>query len=549
MLKISVLSAWAELQVSSRRQEYLVHVIAPYVQELTPMWLEALKQYASVKFEPITSGNSMEVQYNTLSRVMMVGFYDTAWLKFVHAIATLIEQDKDFVFDALEGHGQRSQTEDINYRDEPAAFFMVLFGICFEALTKASLESKDVNNAEILAAMKHFMKPSICGSVVYTEPVFTEIGDLLGRLLLTEKPASQIIIVDIATSLAQHHPLASTEEADLGHEKLQEFVDQLFDLARLTLLPLTIAFQWDRSDTAVKTVRVGPDLPILARACLSNFVSMAEQFPSMIRLDLYNSLLHVYANLFASAASYHALISATLPAFKQFVDNIANFLRIDESEAGMLIGPIRYLIESLQAIDPVGPEAVENKILATTILFTALGHHLSSNDTLFNDFGDLLLKGLQSKQSASASRAIRSILISKDRSAHLCKLLLAGLAKIALSAENSVRFAALQLLADFADLTSETALLSMLSLLLPLMIVFQRGKDSDASQRRTLRGRFLALVQRDAASSRRLISSLQPQDKAVLEAFLKDDGTNGHLQGPSRVPQIDLSKGFANFEA
>ncbi|ORY85450.1 armadillo-type protein [Protomyces lactucae-debilis] len=551
MLKIAVLSAWAELQISSRRQDYLVHVVAPYVSELTPMWLEALKQYASIKFEPTTSGNSMEVQYNALSRVVMVGFYDTAWLKFVHAIATLIEQDKDVVFDALEGHGHRSQAEDINYRDEPAAFFMVLFGICFEALTKASLESDTANNAEVLAAMKHFMKPSICGSVVYTEPIFTEIGDLLGRLLLTEKPASQIIIVDIATSLAQHHPLATNDEGETSHEKLQEFVDQLFDLARLTLLPLTIAFSWDRSDAVAKTVHVGPDLPPLARVCLTNFVRMAEQFPSMIRLDLYNSLLHVFANLFTSAATHHALISATLPAFKHLVDNIAAFLHKDESEAGMLLGPIRYLIESLQAIGPTGAEAIENKILAITILFTALGGYLSSNDALFQDVSGLLLDSLGSKQSASASRAIRSLLTAKDRLPQLCKYILSGLAKLCLKRESHTQFMALQLLADFADMATGAALSSMLSLILPLAIVYQRSKSKDANEKQILRGRVLSLVQRDAASSRQLISSLQPNDKAALETFLKDEG-DGVVQsngGGIKAPQIDLSKGLADYEA
>jgi hypothetical protein len=52
MLKVSVLAAWAELQVASIRQAYLVEVIKPYRWLLGPFWIGALRDYAQLRTDP-----------------------------------------------------------------------------------------------------------------------------------------------------------------------------------------------------------------------------------------------------------------------------------------------------------------------------------------------------------------------------------------------------------------------------------------------------------------------------------------------------------------
>lgn len=52
MVRLSVLSAWAELQIQSMQQDYLVDVVIPHVGTLIPMWLDALSAYARLQFEP-----------------------------------------------------------------------------------------------------------------------------------------------------------------------------------------------------------------------------------------------------------------------------------------------------------------------------------------------------------------------------------------------------------------------------------------------------------------------------------------------------------------
>jgi len=53
MLRISTLSAWAQLQVSSTQpgRTYLENVVKPYRPTLCGLWIAALRDYASVRID------------------------------------------------------------------------------------------------------------------------------------------------------------------------------------------------------------------------------------------------------------------------------------------------------------------------------------------------------------------------------------------------------------------------------------------------------------------------------------------------------------------
>jgi hypothetical protein len=102
-----------------------------------------------------------------------------------------------------------SSSSDINYRDEPVAFFFVLYGITFEALVgRASGDSvaSQEQSLEVLLALKKILLPSVSGQAIYQEVIFSETMDLLDRLVLTEGLEVQAVIVDIARNLCLSHP-------------------------------------------------------------------------------------------------------------------------------------------------------------------------------------------------------------------------------------------------------------------------------------------------------------------------------------------------------
>lgn len=76
MVRMSLFSAWAGLQIATAEHRYLVDVVKPHVARLTPLWLASLTEFARLRFEPdisSTSGVSMlsqnlDTMYAALNR-------------------------------------------------------------------------------------------------------------------------------------------------------------------------------------------------------------------------------------------------------------------------------------------------------------------------------------------------------------------------------------------------------------------------------------------------------------------------------------------------
>lgn len=181
-------------------------------------------------------------------------------MNLVDAIASLIDEDSDFVFDALDGKTELSTSNanghHINYRDEPVAFFFVLFGLAFEALAgrPGDLQASKEQILEILQALKKILRPSVSGHAIYQEVVFSETMDMLDRLVLTEGLVVQTVIVEIARNLCLGHPSARrdkryfaptfdirllTSPSSASDEHLTEDIDQLFELTKIMVLVLS----------------------------------------------------------------------------------------------------------------------------------------------------------------------------------------------------------------------------------------------------------------------------------------------------------------------
>lgn len=143
-------------------------------------------------------------------------FYQQSWLNLVDAIASLIDEDSEFVFDALDGKTEADSAasggkpSDINYRDEPVAFFFVLFGLAFEALVGRPGDRVPSHDQilNILQALKKILRPAVSGHAIYQEVIFSETMDMLDRMVLTEGLGVQSVIVDIARNLCIGHPSA-----------------------------------------------------------------------------------------------------------------------------------------------------------------------------------------------------------------------------------------------------------------------------------------------------------------------------------------------------
>lgn len=446
MVKMSVFSAWADLQVASSEQKYLLDVLKPHIGTLTPLWLASLREFARLRFEPDISmtlgppsmSGSLDTIYSALNRETLLRFYQESWLKLVDAIASLIEQDSEFVFDALDGketgapstNGQ-GKGADINYRDEPVAFFFVLFGIAFEALATRpgqtdSLATQE-QTLEILQALKKILHPSVSGHAIYREAIFSETMDLLDRLVLTEGLDVQGVIVEIARALCVAHPSArKKEQPDDGD--LSEDIEQLFELTRIIVLVLSgLLPNLTEANQPVRH-QLTEEAVLLIRTSLNAIVDAAEVFPAIIKTDLHACIIHVFATILATPGPCQdVIVPLALPTFKRFVacmpspqqDSKGKSPSSSSTTDGQVQGCLRRFLSiylnAQKRETPTSLQCVKNCLLAITILFTGGANRLPASEPLVARFLDEALDCLSDRMvSSSVPTTAYSLVIHHD---------------------------------------------------------------------------------------------------------------------------------------
>jgi hypothetical protein len=418
MVKMAVFSAWAELQVASTEQMYLVNVLKPYIGTLTPLWLASLREFARLRFEPDISmslgppslSGSLDTIYSALNRETLLRFYQDSWLNLVDAIASLIEQDSDFVFDALDGKqanglatNGHAKGNDINYRDEPVAFFFVLFGIAFEALAARpgsdALATKE-QTLEILQALKKILHPSVSGHAIYREAIFSETMDLLDRLVLTEGLDVQGVIVQIARGLCISHPCA-TKPDDVEEGELNEDVEQLFELTRIIVLVLAGLLPNLIEPEQPARHQLTDESISLIRISLNALVDAAEVFPSVIKTDLHACIIHIFATVLSTPICQAVVVPQSLPILKRFVTNISAAKKSRKEDRKQIQGCLRRFLSIYLNAQKRETEtsllSVKNMLLASTVLLTSGYNHMTASEPLITRFLDEVIDCLSDR--------------------------------------------------------------------------------------------------------------------------------------------------------
>ncbi|KAI1372972.1 ARM repeat-containing protein [Hypoxylon crocopeplum] len=578
MVKMSVYSAWADLQVASSEQKYLLDVLKPHIGTLTPLWLASLREFARLRFEPDISmtlgppsmSGSLDTIYAALNRETLLKFYQDSWLKLVDAIASLIEQDSEFVFDALDGKetdasgtNGHSKTADINYRDEPVAFFFVLSGIAFEALATRSGQTDSLatqeQTLEILQALKKILHPSVSGHAIYREAIFSETMDLLDRLVLTEGLDVQGVIVEIARALCVAHPSARKREQPEDGD-LTEDIEQLFELTRIIvlvlsgLLPnLTEAHQQVRhhlTEEAVLLVRIG----------LNAIVDAAEVFPAIIKTDLHACIIHIFATILATPSCQDVIVPQALPIFKRFMATMSSSRSLPEGRSatdmqvqGCLRRYLSIYLNGQKREAPTSLQCVKNCLLAITILFTGGSNRLGASDRLVSKYLDEVVDCLTDRMTAKiAANCVRSLLLQPsptpaDQS--IARYLLPRLVAFVVDTEpedpESARKLVAHTLAQYvATLGSGHTQIAM-SVVVPALL--SRATNEGVEVYHETSARLLELASADQAGFRGVVAAMSEGQKAFMEEVIRSGRQTGGPQKGSNTtgqPSIALKMDF-----
>ncbi|KAH8726034.1 HEAT repeat protein-like protein [Phaeosphaeriaceae sp. PMI808] len=432
MVKMAVFSAWAELQIASTEQTYLIDVLKPHIAKLTPLWLASLREYARLRFEPDISSSmgsaslsgSLDTIYAALNRETLLKFYQESWLNLVDAIASLIDEDSEFVFDALDGKTELSESapngkaDHINYRDEPVAFFFVLFGLAFEALAgrPGDLQASKEQVLEILQALKKILRPSVSGHAIYRDVVFSETMDMLDRLVLTEGLTVQRVIVEIARNLCIGHPSARRDQQTSVEENLSEDIDQLFELTKIIVLVLSGLVPGLEESNSKARHELNEEAIALLTTALSALVDAAQVFPSIIKADLHACILHTFATIIGTGACQATVVPQALPIFKRFITSLTPHAEATEDTSKQLRATLNRFLSILRHAQQREFDAAlaceKNTILATTILLSSAASAFSPSDPLIQRFVSTLFDCLDARLTSKvAAGCCRSLLL------------------------------------------------------------------------------------------------------------------------------------------
>ncbi|PMD28615.1 ARM repeat-containing protein [Hyaloscypha hepaticicola] len=596
MVKMAVFSAWAELQVASTEQRYLVDVLKPYIGTLTPLWLASLREFARLRFEPDISmslgppslSGSLDSIYSALNRETLLRFYQESWLKLVDAIASLIEQDSEFVFDALDGKEADAPStnghfkgNDINYRDEPVAFFFVLFGIAFEALVARpgsdALASKE-QTLEILQALKKILHPSVSGHAIYREAIFSETMDLLDRLVLTEGLDVQGVIVQIARGLCISHPSATKAEAAEDGD-LSEDIEQLFELTRIIVLVL--AGLLPNLIEAKQPARhaLTDDAVALVRLSLNALVDAAEVFPSIIKTDLHACIIHIFATILGTASCQAVVVPQSLPILKRFMTSISTPPKKGRNPRDTTLIQIQGCLKRFLSIylnaqkreTEASLPCVKNSLLASTVLLTSGKNYLSASDPLVSRFLDEVIDCLSDRMVLSlaypftpsanrpqtakvASGCIRTLLLQSPKmpaDQSISRSLLPRLIAFATNTEaedpENARALVIHALTAFVTTLAGPQKSVAMSVIVPTLLA--RANSEGEEVYRETSARLLDLAGSDQAAFRSVVANMTDTQKQFMESVIVAGRQAGQVQakgtdGEEREPTIALRMDF-----
>ncbi|KAK4668446.1 uncharacterized protein QC764_707380 [Podospora pseudoanserina] len=563
MVKMSVFGAWAELQVASSEQKYLLDVLKPHIGTLTPLWLESLREFARLRFEPDISmtlgppslSGSLDTVYAALNRETQLKFYQDSWLKLVDAIASLIEQDSEFVFDALDGkevtgpnstNGGGSMGADINYRDEPLAFFFVLFGVAFEALATKPGQSESLATQEqtlaILKALKKILHPSVSGHAIYRDAIFSETMDLLDRLVLTEELDVQGVIVEIARALCVAHPAArKKDEADSG--ELSEDIEQLFELTRIIVLVLSGLLPGLSETPQPMRHQMTEEAVLLIKTALNALVDAAEVFPAVIKTDLHACIIHIFATTLANPACQEVIVPQSLPTLKRFISSMSQSRRVNDDEEHsatdiQLLGCLRRFLsiylKGQQRETPASLACVKNCLLAMTILFTAGENHLPGSEPLVARFLEEVVDCLTDRMDGKmAANCLRSLLLHAGNKKTVADLtitrflfprLIAFVTDTNREDPENARMLVAQALCQYVGTLSKDHSPIAMALVIPMLL--SRAASEDDVQdggviAKETSARLLELASADQSAFRAVVGGMGEEQRGFMEGVIR----------------------------
>ncbi|KAF8841000.1 clathrin-coated vesicle protein [Paxillus ammoniavirescens] len=384
MLRVSILAAWARLEIASAEQAYLLDVVKPYREILASQWIACLRDYATIRadseFVHDSSIVSVDPSYASLGKVVLLPYYSDSWATVLQAVANAMEHSGQHISAAIL---RETSTEVLASnglglpRTEPAPLFFVIFGLIYEALAVSSPQPavtpnlRDATVAASLRALKCLVDPRYSGKALLEPMVFKEFISLCYRMAMVENAAALVHLLEVIAVFAKHFGHLGTESVVAPNEALSP------NSVRTHCLKICAYILRHARHTQGAPVISGTahELARMVSGALTAFQLIASTTEGNIREDVRGVGCMLYAELLKDETLDIDLITPTLPAFKSLLIVEAHPKvrdRYDSLIHGMLSSCLLNVDEMRGREGLISSKKVKTNLLAAVLVLTNL---------------------------------------------------------------------------------------------------------------------------------------------------------------------------------
>ncbi|KAE8251384.1 hypothetical protein A4X13_0g4019 [Tilletia indica] len=314
MLRVAVLAAWAELQISSEQRPYLVDVIKQHRADLSESWTQVLQEYAVIRASSQNEEAMLDAGATDGDRALASEVYgsylDRAWVKILRAVTQIRLAPVD------------AADDDISQDSAPPAIIArVIYGLAFEHLSQSTSTlgadaAEKASRADSMIACLQAIR-CLCTALTfkaYRDDVIevSELSNLLYRLIVGEPGPIQLEVLTLIDVVSALLPSSAN-----GHTtaKADEMEPKLGELLRLVLNALKTAFA-ARSAVEERAAVVNLGCSVLLR-----LVAPASE---EVKLRIYAVTLALFTDLLEDDHATVDLLSPTLPSLKSLAEKICS---------------------------------------------------------------------------------------------------------------------------------------------------------------------------------------------------------------------------------
>ncbi|KAI8972549.1 ARM repeat-containing protein [Trametes punicea] len=381
MLRIATLSAWAELEVASVEQAYLVEVVKPYRATLASLWVSSLRDYASIKVDAEsldeTAAGALDSSYSSLGREVLLPYYVKAWPIIMHAVAIAMQKDDPNILAAMDGQETISNAKPSDHRDEPTVFFFIIFGLAYEALATSTPDAdQDAQRTSIISlqALKCLVRRKYCGKIFNDPPIFEELLNLFYRMSLTEPSGVQIHLVEAIASLAQSIKSGNVTNGETSSTE-NALSSPLAHCLRICAYILRRVISGPQGGAVHDGASPAEKVKLIV-AAFEAFSAVAAYFGPSKREDFRAIAITLYCGLLKDEVTEIDLVGPTLQALKTLLDRPANLPDPDNRYGRIVHGLLSACLLNVDAMSgregPMCNKKIKSNLLAAVLILTVL---------------------------------------------------------------------------------------------------------------------------------------------------------------------------------